>query len=91
LSPEGDSTAGPPCPRCGGTDRFGPAPLRTSAHPNSSLLLVEAPGARHHDLAVQGTVCLGCGDIDLVLPGPSLERLREAAGGGVAPRRRRSP
>ena len=80
----------PSCPRCGGTDLFGPAPMRTSAHPNSSFLMVETPGAHYHDFAVQGTVCLGCGGIDLVLPPPSLERLREAAAGGGGARRRRA-
>jgi ribosomal protein L40E len=64
------------CPRCGSTDLFGPAPLRTSAHPNSSFLLIETPGAHFHDHPVQGTVCLECGSVTLVLTGPTLDALR---------------
>ena len=82
MNPVKTSAAKPYCLRCRGTDLLGPAPMRTSAHPNSSFLMLEAPGARYHDFAVQGTVCLDCGAIDLVLPGPSLERLRETAAGG---------
>jgi hypothetical protein len=65
------------CPRCGGTDQFGPAPVRTSAHPNSSSVLVETPGAHFHDHPVQAVVCLGCGDVSLTLSGPSLAAFRE--------------
>lgn len=66
----------PRCPRCGGTGLFGPAPLRTSAHPNSSQVLVETPGAHFHDHAVQAVVCLSCGGMDLLLSKPTLEGLR---------------
>ena len=65
------------CPRCSGTDLFGPAPVRTSAHPTSSSVLVETPGAHFHDHPVQATVCLGCGNVDLHLTGPSLKAFRE--------------
>ena len=77
--------AKPRCPRCGADDLEGPAPVRTSAHPNSSSVLVETPGAHFHDFVVQGTVCLGCGAVLLSLPGPTLEAFRKARAG----RRRR--
>ena len=70
-------TAKPACPRCAGTDLFGPAPVRTSAHPNSSSVLVETPGAHFHDHPVQGVVCLGCGNVTLTLTAPSLAAFRE--------------
>jgi hypothetical protein len=76
------------CPRCGGTDLFGPAPVRTSAHPNSSSVLVETPGAHFHDHPLQAIVCLGCGAVDLVLSGPTLEAFREEVRPG--PRRRKA-
>jgi len=50
--------------------------------------MVETPGAHYHDFNVQGTVCLSCGSIDLVLPAPTLEALRGAAAGGGGARRR---
>ena len=65
------------CARCGGTDLFGPAPVRTSAHPNSSSVLVETPGAHFHDHPVQAIVCLQCGDVAFTLGGPSLAAFRE--------------
>lgn len=74
----------PSCPACGGIDLFGPAPVRTSAHPNSSNVLVETPGAHFHDHPVQGTVCLDCGAVSLALTGPSLAAFREE----VRPRKR---
>lgn len=78
-------TAKPSCPRCGGTDLFGPAPVRTSAHPNSSSVLVETPGAHFHDHPVQAIVCLECGDVALTLTPPSLaafiEEVRMRPGG----------
>lgn len=67
----------PACARCGKTDLVGPAPLRTSAHPNSSFLMLETPGAHYHDFTVQGTACLACGAVALSLSAPTLERLRE--------------
>ena len=70
----------PRCPRCGGEDLEGPAPVRTSAHPNSSPILVETPGAHFHDFVVQGTVCMGCGAVLLSLPAPTLEAFRKARG-----------
>ena len=69
----------PRCPRCGGSELEGPAPVRTTAHPNSSFLVVETAGAHLHDFAVQGTVCLSCGGVDLSLPAPTLEAFREGA------------
>jgi hypothetical protein len=66
----------PRCARCGGSDLFGPAPLRTSAHPNSSSVLVETPGAHFHDHALQGAVCLDCGAVDLFLTPATLEAFR---------------
>ena len=65
------------CARCGGTDLFGPAPVRTSAHPNSSSVLVETPGAHFHDHPLQARVCLGCGGVDLVLSPPTLAAFRD--------------
>jgi hypothetical protein len=65
------------CPRCGGGQFFGPAPVRTSAHPNSSSVLVETPGAHFHDHPIQATVCLACGGVDLVLTPPTLAAFRE--------------
>lgn len=76
------------CPRCGGADLAAPAPLRTSAHPNSSFLLVETPGAHFHDFAVQGEVCLGCGAVALSLSAPTLEAFRRAGKPGRTGRRR---
>ncbi len=70
-------TPGPRCPFCRSSRLFGPAPMRTSAHPNSSVLLVEAPGSRFHDFAVQGMVCLGCGHVGLTLSPTTLAGLRE--------------
>jgi len=70
-------TAKAACPRCKGTDLFGPAPVRTSAHPNSSSVLVETPGAHFHDHPVQATVCLDCGSVALGLTGASLAAFRE--------------
>ena len=67
----------PSCARCGGGDLFGPAPLRTSAHPNSASVLVETPGAHFHDHPLQATVCLACGAVDLSLSSPTLASLRE--------------
>ena len=64
------------CARCGGSDLFGPAPIRTSAHPNSSSVLVESPGAHFHDHALQGMVCLGCGAVDLLLTPATLDAFR---------------
>jgi hypothetical protein len=84
VSPAGRARA-PRCARCGGADLFGPAPLRTSAHPNSSPILVETPGAHFHDHPVQATVCLACGAVDLSLSGPTLEAFRSE----VRPRKRR--
>lgn len=68
----------PRCPRCGGEDLEGPAPVRTAAHPNSSAILVETPGAHFHDFVIQGSVCLGCGAVLLSLPGPTLETFRKS-------------
>ena len=65
------------CAGCRGTDFFGPAPVRTSAHPNSSSILVETPGAHFHDHLIQGTVCLSCGRVSLSLSAPTLAALRE--------------
>ena len=90
MKPVKMSAAKSTCLGCGGADLFGPAPLRTRAHPNSSFLMVETPGAHYHDFAVQGTVCLACGGIDLVLPAPSLARLRETAEGSGGGARRRT-
>ncbi len=73
------------CPVCGGTDLFGPAPLRTGAHPSSSAVLVETPGAHFHDHPLQGTVCLDCGAVSLSLSPPTLEAFRE----GIRPATRR--
>ncbi len=70
-------TAKAKCPRCGGKDLFGPAPVRTSAHPNSASVLGETPGAHFHDHPVQGTVCLHCGGVSLSLTGPSLAAFRD--------------
>jgi hypothetical protein len=66
----------PRCVRCGGEHLFGPGPLRTSAHPNSSLVLVETPGSRFQDVNVQALVCLDCGAVDLTLSPSTLEGLR---------------
>ena len=64
------------CARCGGRELFGPAPIRTSAHPNSSSVLVESPGAHFHDHALQAVVCTGCGAVDLLLTPATLEAFR---------------
>ena len=66
----------PRCARCGKADLFGPAPVRTAAHPNSSAILVETPGSRFQDHPVQGTVCLACGEVSLSLSAPTLASLR---------------
>jgi hypothetical protein len=66
----------PRCARCGGGDLFGPAPIRTSAHPNSSSVLVETPGAHFHDHALQGMVCLDCGAVDIFLTPATLDAFR---------------
>ncbi len=73
------------CPSCGGTDLFGPAPIRTGAHPSSSAVLVETPGAHFHDHPLQGIVCLDCGAVSLSLSPPTLAAFREE----VKPRPRR--
>ena len=78
-------TAKPKCAKCRGTNLAGPAPLRTSAHPNSSHILVETPGAHYHDHTLQGTVCLDCGAVEVGLSGPTLDRLRKEL--GKAPRK----
>ncbi|MCK6480669.1 MAG: hypothetical protein L6R43_11135 [Planctomycetes bacterium] len=88
MNRKGSTGGTPACPRCGGADLTPPAPLRTSAHPNSSFLLVEMPGAHYHDYAVQARVCLSCGGLDLLLPPPTLERLKEAGPTGGGARRR---
>jgi hypothetical protein len=75
MSPE--RAKGPACRSCGSADLFGPAPIRTSAHPNSSSVLVETPGAHFHDHPLQGRVCLACGTVDLVLSPPTLAAFRE--------------
>ncbi len=67
------------CARCGARDVVGPYPLRTGAHPNSSLILVETPGAHFHDVALSARVCLGCGFATLEVPEPTLRRLRPPA------------
>ena len=64
------------CVRCGKPDLFGPAPVRTAAHPNSSSILVETPGSHFHDHPVQGTVCLACGEVSLSLSAPTLANFR---------------
>jgi len=82
---------GPRCPACGGEDLLGPAPLRTGAHPNSSAILVETPGAHFHDHPLQGTVCLACGALALSVSAPTLEGLRRESRpslGGSRGRRR---
>ena len=65
------------CARCGGADLFGPAPVRTSAHPNSSSVLVETPGAHFHDHPLQAVVCLNCGAVELVLSPSTLAAFRD--------------
>jgi len=70
--------AKPRCARCGGTDRVGPGPVRTSAHPNSSLVLVETPGVHYHDTNLEGTVCLDCGAVEVSVSAATLASLREA-------------
>ncbi|MHC4923392.1 MAG: hypothetical protein ACYTG4_04850, partial [Planctomycetota bacterium] len=57
-------------------------PVRTSAHPNSSFLLVEMPGAHEHDIALEALVCKACGAADLRVPDASLPKMREFAEGG---------
>jgi hypothetical protein len=81
----GDRT--PRCARCGGADLSDPAPVRTSAHPNSSSVLVETPGAHFHDHPVQAVVCLGCGAVDLSLSPATLEAFRSEARPGRSRRR----
>lgn len=82
------------CARCGGTNSFGPGPLRTSAHPNSSMVLVETPGSHFHDINVQARVCLDCGGVSLELSPTTLDALRrdkvalEAEAAGEARRAR---
>ena len=66
----------PRCARCGGSDLLGPAPVRTAAHPNSSAILLETPGAHFHDHAAQGTVCLDCGEVSLSLSASTLANLK---------------
>jgi hypothetical protein len=51
--------------------------VRTSAHPNSSSVLVETPGAHFHDHPLQATVCLACGAVDLGLTPPTLAAFRD--------------
>ena len=87
MSPRRRAPPAPRCPRCGGGDLSEAAPLRTSAHPNSSQVLVETPGAHFHDHVVRATVCLACGAVDLSLSPATLEAFRAEARPG--PRRRR--
>jgi hypothetical protein len=78
----------PCCAVCGGTDLFGPAPVRTGAHPNSSTVLVETPGSHFHDHPLEGTVCLACGSVALSVSPPTLDALRREV--RPAPRRRKA-
>ena len=69
----------PRCAKCGGADLSDPAPVRTSAHPNSSPVLVETPGAHFHDHNVQAVVCLDCGAVELSLSPATLAAFRSEA------------
>ena len=80
----------PRCARCGGTDLFGPAPLRTGSHPNSASILLETPGARLHDHPLQAAACLACGAVETSLSPATLEALRAEVRGGKARRGRRA-
>ena len=71
----------------GGADLSDPAPVRTSAHPNSSSVLVETPGAHFHDHPVQAVVCLGCGAVELSLSPATLDAFRSEVRPGKSRRR----